>query len=69
MISFPFHDSSNKQLNLWSQSYGGRYLIDAANYILGQNALLAYAFGSDHNATQLELYSVGIINGYIDGTY
>ncbi|KAB8237192.1 hypothetical protein ETB97_010025 [Aspergillus alliaceus] len=57
------HNSSDKSVSIWTESYGGRYGPSFAAYIQQQNQRIA---GGSLSATPINLTTVGIINGCID---
>ncbi|KAL3472833.1 alpha/beta-hydrolase [Aspergillus californicus] len=55
--------SANDRINIWTESYGGRYGPGFAGYILEQNDKIK---NQTLNATTLHLDTLGVINGCID---
>lgn len=55
--------STNNRINIWTESYGGRYGPGFAAYILEQNEKIR---NRTLNGTALHLDTLGVINGCID---
>jgi carboxypeptidase C (cathepsin A) len=61
---FPEHNTSDKRISLWTESYGGQYGPVTAGLILRQNRKIANEVSSKYRNINLD--SLGIISGCID---
>jgi carboxypeptidase C (cathepsin A) len=63
---FPFYKPNDDKINIWTESYGGRYGPGFASFFEEQNEKIANGAIAGPGAHYLHLDTLGIINGCID---
>ncbi|SPJ72296.1 related to serine-type carboxypeptidase Z precursor [Fusarium torulosum] len=63
---FPEHRTKNKEISIWGVSYAGFYTTMFTTYFLQQNKLIRDGKHEIKEATELNMKTVGIINGMTD---
>ncbi|KAK5000157.1 hypothetical protein LTR66_000930 [Elasticomyces elasticus] len=69
LTEFPHYTPVDNKLSIWANSYGGYYSTAHAAYFEKKNQDLARESSGSHGALTINIDTVGITNGCIDGLY